>query len=251
MRTGRPVEGRPFRWMVLHRCGDHGDLLPSELSGRPAQAREHALLSERRRSAASRFPGLQAVPADTSPGSPEWNHRADVVARAMRLIADGVVDREGVPGLAGRLGYSTRQIERQLNAELGAGPLALARAQRAQTARLLIETTPLPMGDVAFAAGFASIRAFNDTVRDVFALSPTGLRERVAKGHPPRARERSPCGCRSVRHSARITCSAISRPPPSQASRSGGTARSAALCAYPTDTASRPFALSPTTSPAR
>ncbi|GAA4130482.1 AlkA N-terminal domain-containing protein [Actinomadura keratinilytica] len=119
---------------------------------------------------------------DASPGSPEWNHRADVVARAMRLIADGVVDREGVPGLAARLGYSTRQIERQLNAELGAGPLALARAQRAQTARLLIETTALPMGDVAFAAGFASIRAFNDTVREVFALTPTQLRERAMRG---------------------------------------------------------------------
>ncbi|WP_433330823.1 DNA-3-methyladenine glycosylase 2 family protein [Spirillospora sp. CA-294931] len=121
---------------------------------------------------------------DTSPGSPEWNHRADVVARAMRLIADGVVDREGVPGLASRLGYSTRQIERQLQAELGAGPFALARAQRAQTARLLIETTTLPMGDVAFAAGFASIRAFNDTVREVFALTPTELRDRVSRGHP-------------------------------------------------------------------
>ncbi|MFB4316378.1 AlkA N-terminal domain-containing protein [Actinomadura sp. 21ATH] len=121
---------------------------------------------------------------DASPGSPEWNHRADVVARAMRLIADGVVDREGVPGLAARLGYSTRQIERQLRAELGAGPLALARAQRAQTARLLIETSALPMGDVAFAAGFASIRAFNDTVREVFALTPTQLRDRVARGHP-------------------------------------------------------------------
>ncbi|MFG2605904.1 AlkA N-terminal domain-containing protein [Streptomyces sp. NPDC048514] len=116
---------------------------------------------------------------DTSPGSPEWNRRADLVARAMRLIADGVVDREGVPGLAGRLGYSTRQVERQLLAELGAGPLALARAQRAQTARLLIETTPLPMAEIAFAAGFSSIRAFNDTVREVFALSPSALRARV------------------------------------------------------------------------
>ncbi|MEU3830644.1 AlkA N-terminal domain-containing protein [Streptomyces sp. NPDC029080] len=116
---------------------------------------------------------------DTSPGSPEWNRRADLVARAMRLIADGVVDREGVPGLATRLGYSTRQVERQLLAELGAGPLALARAQRAQTARLLIETTPLPMAEIAFAAGFSSIRAFNDTVREVFALSPTELRARV------------------------------------------------------------------------
>ncbi|AJE80851.1 transcriptional regulator [Streptomyces albus] len=118
---------------------------------------------------------------DTSPGSPEWNQRADLVARAMRLIADGVVDREGVPGLADRLGYSARQVERQLRAELGAGPLALARSQRAQTARLLIETTTLPMAEVAFAAGFASIRTFNDTVREVFALSPSALRARAPR----------------------------------------------------------------------
>ncbi|MFD4139878.1 AlkA N-terminal domain-containing protein [Streptomyces sp. NPDC058572] len=118
---------------------------------------------------------------DTSPGSPEWNARADTVARAMRLIADGVVDREGVPGLAARLGYSTRQIERQLLAELGAGPLALARSQRAQTARVLIETTALPMAEIAFAAGFSSIRTFNDTVREVFALAPGELRARAAR----------------------------------------------------------------------
>ncbi|MQA01244.1 MAG: helix-turn-helix domain-containing protein [Streptosporangiales bacterium] len=121
---------------------------------------------------------------DASPGSPEWNERADLVARAMRLIADGVVDREGVPGLASRLGYSTRQIERQLVAELGAGPLALARAGRAQTARLLVETTTLPLADVAFAAGFSSVRSFNDTVREVFALTPSELRSRVARGRP-------------------------------------------------------------------
>ncbi|MET9458238.1 AlkA N-terminal domain-containing protein [Streptomyces canus] len=122
---------------------------------------------------------------DTSPGSPEWNQRADLVARAMRLIADGVVDREGVPGLAARLGYSARQIERQLLAELGAGPLALARAQRAQTARILIETTALPMAEIAFAAGFSAIRTFNDTVREVFALSPSDLRTRAAKKSAP------------------------------------------------------------------
>ncbi|MCS0600018.1 helix-turn-helix domain-containing protein [Streptomyces sp. LP11] len=116
---------------------------------------------------------------DVSPGSPEWDRRADLVARAMRLIADGVVDREGVPGLAARLGYSARQVERQLLMEVGAGPLAIARAQRARTARLLIETTPLPMAEIAFAAGFSSIRAFNDTVRQVFALTPTELRARV------------------------------------------------------------------------
>ena len=98
----------------------------------------------------------------------------------MRLIADGEVERSGVPGLAARLGYSERQLHRLLVGELGVGPLALARAQRAQTARLLIETTDLPMADVAFAAGFASIRQFNDTVREVFATTPTGLRQHGA-----------------------------------------------------------------------
>jgi AraC family transcriptional regulator of adaptative response / DNA-3-methyladenine glycosylase II len=118
---------------------------------------------------------------DASPGSPEWNVRSDLVARAMRLIADGVIDREGVPGLASRLGYSVRQIQRELSAELGAGPLALARAQRAQTARVLLETSDLAMSDVAFAAGFASIRAFNDTVQEVFAQSPRELRASVTR----------------------------------------------------------------------
>lgn len=116
---------------------------------------------------------------DASPGSPEWNVRGDVVARAMRLIADGTVDRDGVTGLAARLGYTTRQLERLLQAEVGANPLALARAQRTQTARVLIETTTLPFGDVAFAAGFSSIRQFNDTVREVCALTPTELRARA------------------------------------------------------------------------
>ena len=124
---------------------------------------------------------------DAVPGSPEWDVRADVVARAMRLIADGEVERSGVPGLAARLGYSERQLHRLVVAELGVGPLALARAQRAQTARILIETTELPMADVAFAAGFASIRQFNDTVREVFAATPTALRStrRGADGGAP------------------------------------------------------------------
>ena len=113
---------------------------------------------------------------DASPGSPEWNIRQDVVARAMRLIADGTVEREGVGGLARRLGYSERHLNRVFTDELGAGPLAVARAQRAHTARLLIETTALPLTDVAFAAGFGSVRQFNDTVRDVFAASPSQLR---------------------------------------------------------------------------
>jgi AraC family transcriptional regulator of adaptative response / DNA-3-methyladenine glycosylase II len=124
---------------------------------------------------------------DASPGSPEWNVRGDLVARAMRLIADGTVDREGVGGLAAHLGYTARQLERLLQSEVGAGPLALARAQRAQSARVLIETTDLPFGDVAFAAGFSSIRQFNDTVRLVFETTPTALRKRAAVRSAPSA----------------------------------------------------------------
>jgi AraC family transcriptional regulator of adaptative response / DNA-3-methyladenine glycosylase II len=125
---------------------------------------------------AAGFRACRRCRPDAVPGSPAWDVRADVVARAMRLIADGEVERAGVPGLAARLGYSERQLHRVLTGELGVGPLALARAQRAQTARLLLETTDLPVADVAFAAGFASIRQFNDTVREVFATTPTGLR---------------------------------------------------------------------------
>ena len=118
---------------------------------------------------------------DAVPGSPDWNTRADLAARAMRLIADGLVERAGVPGLAAQLGYSERHLTRVLTAELGAGPLALARAHRAHTARLLIETTPLGMADVAFAAGFASVRQFNDTVREVYAVPPTTLRAEAGR----------------------------------------------------------------------
>ncbi len=114
---------------------------------------------------------------DAAPGSPEWNYRADVVGRAMRLIADGVVDRDGVPGLASRVGYTERHLGRLLQAELGAGPLALARAQRAQTARILIETTQIGLAEIAFASGFGSVRQFNDTIREVYARSPSQLRE--------------------------------------------------------------------------
>ncbi len=115
------------------------------------------------------------------PGSPEWNLREDIAARAMRLIADGVVDRDGVAGLSRRLGYSERQLGRILTDELGAGALQLARAQRAQNARHLLVATPMPVSDVAFAAGFSSIRQFNDTMGEVFGLTPTALRGAARK----------------------------------------------------------------------
>ncbi|MEU4379530.1 DNA-3-methyladenine glycosylase 2 family protein [Micromonospora echinofusca] len=138
--------------------------------------------------AAAQTAGLRACRRcrpDAAPGSPQWDVRADVVGRAMRLIADGVVDRDGIPGLAARLGYTERHLHRMLRAEMGAGPLALARAQRAQTARTLIETTGLGMAEIAFAAGFGSVRQFNDTVREVYGRAPSELRTACGRSVAP------------------------------------------------------------------
>ncbi len=148
-------------------------------------------------SAAAHEAGLRACKRclpDAVPGSPDWNIRDDLAARAMRLIADGAVEREGVTGLAARLGYSERHLTRVLVDELGAGPLALARAHRAQTARLLLGTG-LPISEVAFAAGFGSIRQFNDTIAAVYERTPSELRSRMqsasraGKANPHGARE--------------------------------------------------------------
>jgi AraC family transcriptional regulator of adaptative response / DNA-3-methyladenine glycosylase II len=134
--------------------------------------------------AAAQAAGLRACKRcrpDASPGSPEWDRRGDAVGRAMRLIADGVVDREGVGGLATRLGYTERHLHRLLVGVVGVGPLGLARAQRAQTARILLKTTTMAVAEVALAAGFGSVRQFNATIREVFAMSPSELRARVRR----------------------------------------------------------------------
>ncbi|WP_245631551.1 AlkA N-terminal domain-containing protein [Curtobacterium ammoniigenes] len=116
---------------------------------------------------------------EATPGSPDWNHRDDIAARAMRLILDGAVERDGVDGLARALGYSPRQLNRVLTETLGAGPKALSRAHRAQTARSLLVSSSLSVTDVAFASGFGSVRQFTDTMRDVFAATPTAIRARA------------------------------------------------------------------------
>jgi AraC family transcriptional regulator of adaptative response / DNA-3-methyladenine glycosylase II len=116
------------------------------------------------------------------PGTPAWNIRQDLAGRAMRLINDGVINRDGVEGLAARLGYSSRQLNRILGQELGAGPLSLARASRAQTARTLLVSTSMKLADIAFASGFSSVRQFNETMVEVFAMTPTALRA-TAKHH--------------------------------------------------------------------
>ncbi|MGC0237940.1 DNA-3-methyladenine glycosylase 2 family protein [Arthrobacter sp. SD76] len=146
----------------------------------PARTPKAANVTFYETSAAAHDAGYRACKRclpEAVPGTPAWNLRQDVAGRAMRLINDGVINRDGVEGLAARLGYSSRQLNRILTHELGAGPLSLARAGRAQTARTLLVSTPMKLADVAFAAGFSSVRQFNETILDVFAMTPTALRQ--------------------------------------------------------------------------
>mgnify|MGYP001163047970 CR=1 FL=1 len=167
----------------------------------PAVTPKKSNLSYYRIAAAAQEAGYRACKRcrpDAAPGSPEWNVRGDLAGRTMRLIADGAIDRSGVGGLAAAVGYSERQLNRQLVSEVGVGPLALARAQRARTARILLETSSLSISDVAFAAGFSSIRQFNDTIREVFAETPSQLRLR-APGARRRGAAADPSGSITVR----------------------------------------------------
>jgi AraC family transcriptional regulator of adaptative response / DNA-3-methyladenine glycosylase II len=153
----------------------------------PAMTPKPGNVSFYRTAAAAHEAGLRACKRcqpDAVPGSPDWNLHDDLASRAMRLVHDGVVEREGVPGLAARLGYTPRHVTRVLTAELGAGPLALARAHRAQTARSLLAATDLPVADIAYAAGFGSLRQFNDTIAAVYRATPTELRALARRGAP-------------------------------------------------------------------
>ena len=103
----------------------------------------------------------------------------------MRLIADGYVDSHGIGGLAARLAVTQRHLHRLLVAELGAGPQALARTARLQTARRLLAETSMPITEVAFASGFSSVRQFNASVRESSGPQPVGA-ARAGPAHRPR-----------------------------------------------------------------
>ncbi len=113
---------------------------------------------------------------DAAPGSPEWLGSSAQVARALRRIHDGALDADGVPALAASVGASARHLTRLFHDELGATPLEVARTQRAHAARRLVEDTALPMTEVAFAAGYGSLRSFNAEVRARFGFTPSELR---------------------------------------------------------------------------
>lgn len=118
---------------------------------------------------------------EASPGTPQWNLRQDLAARAMRLISEGIMNDGGVQALSDRLGYTSRHLHRTLINELGASPVALARAHRAQIARTLLISTDLPAAEVAFAAGFHSLRQFNHTMQEIFAATPLQIRRTSRK----------------------------------------------------------------------
>lgn len=156
----------------------------------PARTPKAANVTFYETSAAAHDAGYRACKRclpEAVPGTPAWNIRQDLAGRAMRLINDGVINRDGVEGLASRLGYSSRQLNRILSHELGAGPLSLARASRAQTARTLLVSTAMNLADIAFASGFGSVRQFNDTMGEVFAMTPTALRATAGHHRAPAA----------------------------------------------------------------
>ncbi|WP_214408765.1 DNA-3-methyladenine glycosylase 2 family protein [Sphaerisporangium fuscum] len=113
---------------------------------------------------------------ELSPGDPGWDVGADLVGRALRLIDDGVADEYGVAGLANRLHITERHLLRIFTGRLGAGPLAVARTRRLLLAKQLLTETSLPITDVAFAAGFGSVRQFNATMKEAYGFSPSDLR---------------------------------------------------------------------------
>ena len=141
---------------------------------------------------AAGFRACRRCRPEASPGSPDWNARADLAARAVRLIADGYADEHGISGLARRLAVTERHLRRLLLAELGTTPIALARTTRLQTARRLLAETDMPVTEIGFASGFASVRQFNASFREAYGRPPTALRARVAPPPKPPARGAHP-----------------------------------------------------------
>jgi AraC family transcriptional regulator of adaptative response / DNA-3-methyladenine glycosylase II len=120
-------------------------------------------------------PCLRCRP-ETAPDLRAWRGTSNTVSRALALIELGALDEADVDGLAGRLGLGERQLRRLFRQHLGASPIAVAQTRRVLLARQLILETHLPMTDVAFAAGFGSVRRFNEAFRNLYGRPPGELR---------------------------------------------------------------------------
>jgi AraC family transcriptional regulator of adaptative response / DNA-3-methyladenine glycosylase II len=143
---------------------------------RPALGRNVAFYATAAAAEAAGFrPCLRCRP-ETAPFSPAWQGSRTTVQRAMRLIRQGALDRTGVSDLAARLGVGARHLDRLFKRHVGASPLQVARTQRVQRAKLLLDGTTLSMTDIAARAGFASLRRFNAVFVEVYGRSPSHIR---------------------------------------------------------------------------
>jgi AraC family transcriptional regulator, regulatory protein of adaptative response / methylated-DNA-[protein]-cysteine methyltransferase len=122
-------------------------------------------------------PCLRCRP-ETAPGSPAWNGTRSTVGRAMRLIEEGFLDRASVSDLADKLGIGPRHLLRLFLRHTGATPSEVAATRRIQAAKRLIDGTKQPLGEIAFAAGFSSVRRFNDAFRVIYGRPPSSFRKR-------------------------------------------------------------------------
>jgi AraC family transcriptional regulator of adaptative response / DNA-3-methyladenine glycosylase II len=144
-------------------------------------------------------PCLRCRP-ETSPDLGSWRGTSNTVSRAMALIEAGALDAGDVDGLAGRLGVGERQLRRLFQQHLGASPVAVAQTRRVLLAKQLIHETRMPMAEVALAAGFGSVRRFNETFQQLFdrpagqaaaAGRRRGRGRRWWRGHDPFALSRA------------------------------------------------------------
>lgn len=120
-------------------------------------------------------PCLRCRP-EASPGTPAWLGTSSTVSRALRLISESAMEDGGVEALAGRLGIGARHLRRLFIQHLGASPSAVAKTRRLHFAKKLIDETSLPMGEIAIAAGFGSVRRFNAAISSVYRRTPTQIR---------------------------------------------------------------------------
>ncbi len=128
-------------------------------------------------------PCLRCRP-ECAPGTPAWSGTSATVRRGLKLIANGALDNSNVEDLATRLGVTSRHLRRLFTRHLGASPLAVAHTQRLQFAKQLVDQTRLPMQDIALAAGYGSVRRFNDSFMKTYGRPPRELRR---AGEPPAA----------------------------------------------------------------
>jgi AraC family transcriptional regulator, regulatory protein of adaptative response / methylated-DNA-[protein]-cysteine methyltransferase len=137
---------------------------------------------------AAGYPPCLRCRPETAPFCPAWNGTRSTVARALRLIDAGALDRGPVAALADRLGISARHLARLFDRHVGASPQQLAQTLRLQRAKRLLDTGDHGMTEVAFRAGFRSLRRFNAAFVELYGRPPSSLRQAAGRRSAQKAR---------------------------------------------------------------